>query len=214
MNKLWIALAGLVTVLAGLYYVWPTPFTFEQNGMVRVSRFTGVKEVHRTSGWAPVKEAGARQPHRDAVEKAYGSVETVDQGLSHVTLKNPTDWQITLSDEAYLKVTIPGQEAPVFDQPVSLETSDRFIEPGKEIKVRLSPRRGPRNPTDLSVKPEDAIGDKVRSLGATQASREVTFAVHTATHPDGRTYARDNPVVERKFSGEYPIAPAPAAPPA
>ena len=193
-------LIGIGSVLTGLIFFWPTPYRYEDGGLIRINRLTGYAEKAAGEGWVPANKSA--EPVSDSltpeIEKQFGAIEVAAQDFDSVTLKNPTPWSFVVIENSEVGF---DPACGVSSDYVTFVTADRSIPAGTEVKVRLP----------YSDRFRAAL---TKACGGGKHSRTVTLRPNSASSSDGRQWLEDTsahgggssmPIVSRKITGDVDV---------
>jgi hypothetical protein len=190
-NKVFTWLSGVVAVLAVLVFLWPTPYRYEDGGLVRVNRFSGKAQKAGSEGWVdadsgPPVEADTVTPE---VTKSFEQVSVTAQDFESITLRNPGPWTLTLIEKA--QVDFEGCGAGASDY-VFFLTGDRTLDAGADRVVHLP-------------YPGQLQKVLVQSCGGKTHKRTITLIINSARNPDGRQWDAGSKLVTRKFESDVNV---------
>ena len=193
-------LIGVGSVLSALIFFWPTPYRYEDGGLVRINRLTGYAEKAAHGGWLPAKsDAGqVTDTLTPEIEKYFGSLEVTAQDFDSFTIKNTTPWSFVVIENSEVAF---DPACGVGSDYVTFTTADRSIPAGTEVKIRLP------------------YGDRFRSAvtkgcGGTKHSRTVTLRPNSAANSEGRQWLEDTSahgggssisIISRKVTGDVDV---------
>ena len=193
-------LIGIGSVLTALIFFWPTPYRYEDGGLVRINRLTGYAEKAGGTGWVPADKAV--EPVHDSltpeIEKQFGALEVTSQDFDSITLKNSTPWSFVVIENSEVGF---DPACGVSSDYVTFVTADRSIPAGTEVKVRLP----------YSDRFRVAL---TKACGGAKHSRTVTLRPNSAANTDGRQWLEDTsahggggamPIVSRKITADVDI---------
>jgi hypothetical protein len=193
-------LVGIGSVLTGLIFFWPTPYRYEDGGLIRINRLTGHAEKAGGDGWVPAKTVEVvKDSLTPEIEKQFGALEVTGQDFDSITLKNSTPWSFVVIESSEVGF---DPACGVNSDYVTLVTADRSIPAGAEAKVRLP----------YSDRFRTAL---IKSCGGAKRSRTVTLRPNSASSSDGRrqwledTSAHGSgssvPIISRKITGDVDV---------
>lgn len=193
-------LIGIGSVLVALILFWPTPYRYENGGLIRINRFTGYTEKAAGEGWAPAQSKV--EPARDQltleIEKQFGALEVTAQDFDSITIKNSTPWSFVVIDTSEVGF---DPACGVSSDYVTFVTADRSITAGAEAKIKLP----------YSERFRTAV---TKACGGGKHSRTVTLRPNSAANSDGRQWLEDTsahgsgssvPIIARKITGDVDV---------
>jgi len=190
-NKLVTWLSGALLVLATLIFFWPTPYRYEDGGLVRVHRLTGKVQKAESQGWVDADSGSPVESDTvtPEVTESFEQVSVGAQDFESITLHNPGPWTLTLIEKA--QVDFEGCGAGASDY-VFFLTADRTLDAGADRVVHL-PYSGTLQKT------------LVQNCGGGSHKRTITLIVNSARHPDGRQWDAGSKLVTRKFESDVTV---------
>ena len=192
-------LIGIGSVLTALIFFWPTPYRYENGGLVRINRFNGYTEKAAGEGWVPAKSDVAPEDQlTPEIEKQFAALEVTAQDFDSITIKNSTPWSFVVIEHSEVGF---DPACGVGSDYVTFVTADRSIPAGTEVKIKLP--YGEPFRTAIT-----------KGCGGTKHSRTVTLRPNSAASSDGRQWLEDTsahgsggsmPIVSRKITGDVDV---------
>jgi hypothetical protein len=193
-------LIGIGSVLTALIFFWPTPYRYEDGGLIRINRLTGYTEKAGGTGWVPADKPveAAHDSLTPEVEKQFGALEVTAQDFDSITIKNSTPWSFVVIENSEVGF---DPACGVSSDYVTFVTADRSIPAGHEVKVRLP----------YSDRFRAAL---TKACGGAKHSRTVTLRPNSASSTDGRQWLEDTsahgggssmPIVSRKITADVEV---------
>ena len=137
MNNIFKILSGVAAVLATLVFFWPTPYSYEEGGLMRTNRFSGKVQKASAEGWIDadsgpkVAEDAITPQIRSALEK----VSIVSQDFDTITINNPGPWNLFLIEKAEVVFDKDCGNATEYAEFMQI---DRSWDPGKDVVVHVN----------------------------------------------------------------------------
>ena len=155
-------LIGIGSVLTALIFFWPTPYRYEDGGLVRINRLTGYAEKAGGTGWVPADKAV--EPVHDSltpeIEKQFGALEVTSQDFDSITLKNSTPWSFVVIENSEVGF---DPACGVSSDYVTFVTADRSIPAGTEVWVVKTLLARDASRPSAKVSESDSISTRIRS---------------------------------------------------
>jgi hypothetical protein len=191
-NKLWTTLSIFAIIVAGLVFFYPTPYRYEDGGLTRINRFTGVVEKAGGEGWEvaqPTVPPEQADPITPQVTKAFDAVTVATQDFDSITLHNPGPWALVLIEKA--EVAFDGACGNASDY-VTFITPDRSLNPNADQTVRL--------PYSERFKKE-LLG----KCGGGTHKRTISLILNSGFDDKGNRWDAQAKLVSRKIEGDVAL---------
>jgi len=182
--------SAIVGLLAVALFFWPTPYRYEDGGLTRVNRFTGLVEKAGVDGWVSAETKGSGEKDlTPEVEKAFAEVVVTSQDFDSITVKNSTPWNFVLIEKAEIGFDPACSGASDY---VTFLTADRALDAGLERKLRLP-------------YPDGLRANVVGSCGNGKHARTIVLIANSAFHSDGRRWDSVSSTIARKLEGSVDV---------
>jgi hypothetical protein len=193
MKNLMPILSVLAAIAAGLIFFWPTPYRYEDGGLVRINRFTGTVQKAGGGGWEiaqPTESADKLDPITPEITKAFEAVTVAAQDFESITLHNPGPWSLTLIEKA--EVAFDSACGAGASDYISFNTAERTLNPNADAAVRLP--YSERFKKSLTT-----------ACGNGSHKRTLTLILNSGYSPDGKRWDAQSRLVTRKIEGEVAV---------
>ncbi len=190
MNNLFKILSGVGAVLATLVFFWPTPYSYEEGGLVRTNRFTGKVQKASSEGWIDPESApkGPEDTITPKIKEALGKIEVTAQDFATVTVKNSGEWNLILIEKA--EVTFDAGCGNATDY-ANFVLNERTWNANKETVVHVE-------------LPERFKKELLAKCGGSTHHRSINFIVNSGYTPSENWDAQTR-IVSRKIEADVAV---------